>query len=281
MAASALTPAVLERIGRALLLKGEAVFELQVEEGELRLVQAVTWDVSGRENWLYRADFATPSGTYSRTLTSDQVLHPRIGTTSGRPWTGESPLPSAKAALASALESKLLEEVRGPMGHVVPVPHTGSLAGLQADITRLAGKVELVETTSGGYGDAASAPKADWMPRRIGADPPASLIELRRETQASILGAAGCPGSLLLRADGTLAREELRRFVHTTIEPVARTIAGELAAKLDTPGLGFDFSALFASDLSGRARSFASMTKAGMDLTKAAALAGLMVDDDD
>ena len=75
-------------------------------------------------------------------------------------------------------------------------------------------------------------------------------------------------------------RRGARRFAHTTIEPVARTIAGELAAKLDTPGLAFDFSAIWASDLSGRSRSFASMVKAGMDLTQAASLAGLMVDDD-
>ena len=281
MAASALTPDILERIGRALLLRGEAVFEIWVEDGELRLIQAVTWDLSGRDNWLYRADFATPSATYSRTIPADRILHPRIGTTSERPWAGESPLPSATAGLAAGLESKLTEEVKGPVGSVIPVPHTGSLAGLQADITRLGGKVELVETTAGGYGDAASAPKADWMPRRIGANFPTSLVELRREVSAGILAAAGCPGSPLLRADGTLAREELRRFAHTTIEPVARAIAGERAAKLDTPELAFDFSALFASDLSGRARSFASMVKAGMDLTQAAGLAGLLVDDDD
>ena len=281
MATSALTPDILERLGRALLLRGEALFEIIVEDGELRLIQAANWDVSGRDRWMYRADFSTPSGTFSRTIPADRVLHPRIGTTSERPWAGESPLPSATAALAASLESKLTEEVRGPIGSVIPVPHTGSLAGLQADITQLKGKVELVETTAGGYGDAASAPKADWVPRRIGAAPPESLIELRREVSTGILAAAGCPGSLLQRADGTLAREEYRRFLHSTIAPIGRTIAVELADKLDTPDLAFDFMALFASDLSGKSRAFQSMTKAGMDITKAAALAGLMVDDDD
>ena len=65
----------------------------------------------------------------------------------------------------------------------------------------------------------------------------------------------------------------------TTLEPAARTIAGELAVKLDTPGLGFDFSALFASDLSGRSRAFQSMVGGGMEVGKAAGLAGLLVDD--
>ena len=53
-------------------------------------------------------------------------------------------------------------------------------------------------------------------------------------------------------------------------------VAGELADKLDAPGLALNFEALFASDLSGRARAFGSMAKAGMDLGRAAALAGLV-----
>ena len=118
----------------------------------------------------------------------------------------------------------------------------------------------------------------DWLTRRIGANPPESMIGLRKDVQASILAACGCPGSLLERSDGTLAREEMRRFLHSTISPVARVVAGEVAVKLDTPGLAFDFKELFASDLSGRARAFQSMVGGGMDVGKAAALAGLMVE---
>ena len=139
----------------------------------------------------------------------------------------------------------------------------------------------LVESTSGGMGDRLAAPKGDWEQRRIGADPPTSLLQLREDVQASILAACGCPGSLIEKSDGTLSREEYRRFLHSTISPVARIVAAEMAVKLDTPGLAFDFSALFASDLSGRARAFQSMVGGGMEVGKAAALAGLMVDDDD
>ena len=74
----------------------------------------------------------------------------------------------------------------------------------------------------------------------------------------------------------------MRRFLHSTISPVARVVADEMAVKLDTPGLAFDFSALFASDLSGRAQGLSSrMVGGGMEVSKAAALAGLMVDNDD
>ena len=279
-ATAALTPAILARIGRALLLRGEALFELRVEAGRLQLVEAVTWDISGGDDYIYRADFSTPSGTVSRTLPASRVLHPRINTTAARPWQGESPLPRATAALAATLESQLTDEVKGAVGGVIPVP-AGSLEALQKDINRLAGRTVLVETTSGGLGDMAGAPRQDWKRNRIGGDPPSSLIELRREASAGILAAAGCPLSLLERSDGTHAREELRRFAHTTIEPVAQVVAGELADKLAAPGLAFDFGAIWASDLQGRARSFASMVKAGMPLDKAAALAGLLVDDGD
>ena len=282
MATAALTPAVLEAIGRRLLLHGEAVFEITVEDGAVRLVEASNWEIEERGQWLYRADFSTPEGTYNRTLTADRVLHPRIGASSKRPWKGESPIPSATAKLAAGLETKLTQEVDGPVGNVLPLPHKGSVTQLQADIDKLAGRTVLVESTSGAYGgDKDSAPKGDWMARRIGANPPESMIGLRKDVQASILAASGCPGSLLERSDGTLAREEMRRFLHSTISPVSRVVASELAVKLDTPGLAFDFSNLFASDLSGRARAFQSLVGGGMDITKAATLAGLMVDDDD
>ena len=281
MATSALTPAVLEAIGRRLLLHGEAVFEIRVDDGEVELVEAASWEVEERGAWLYRADFSTPEGTYHRVLTADRVLHPRIGTSPKRPWQGESPIPSATAKLAAQLETKLTQEVGGPVGNVLPLPHKGSVTQLQADIDKLAGKTVLVESTAGGFGDKEAAPKMDWQTHRIGANPPTAMIELRKEVQASILAACGCPGSLLQGGIGTIAREEMRRYLHSTIAPVSRVVADEMAFKLDTPNLAFDFSQLFASDLSGRARAFQSMVTAGMDITKAAALAGLMANDDD
>ncbi len=281
MATAALTPPVLEAIGRRLLLHGEALFEITVEDGEVRLIEASNWEIEERGSWLYRASFSTPEGTYHRTLTADRVLHPRIGATPKRPWEGQSPIPSATAALACQLETKLTQEVGGPVGNVLPLPHKNSVEALQQDIDKLAGRTVLVESTAAGYGDKEAAPKMDWQTRRIGADPPSAMIDLRREVQASILAACGCPGSLIERSDGTLSREEMRRYLHSTISPVARVVASELAVKLDTPGLAFDFSNLFASDLAGRARAFQSLVGGGMDISKAAALAGLMVDDDD
>ena len=43
----------------------------------------------------------------------------------------------------------------------------------------------------------------------------------------------------------------------------------------DVPGLRLSFDRLFASDLSGRARAFQSLTGGGMEAERAAELAGL------
>ena len=56
---------------------------------------------------------------------------------------------------------------------------------------------------------------------------------------------------------------------------LAATVEAELAAKLDQP-VRFDFSGLWAHDLAGRASSFKAMVTAGMEVERAAGLAGLM-----
>ena len=54
--------------------------------------------------------------------------------------------------------------------------------------------------------------------------------------------------------------------------------AEELSSKLDRT-ITLNFDRLFAADLSGRARAFQSMVGGGMDVSKAAALAGLMAEE--
>lgn len=55
----------------------------------------------------------------------------------------------------------------------------------------------------------------------------------------------------------------------------ADVFATEASLKLGT-NVTFSFDKLFASDLSGRARAFQSLTGGGMEAAKAAALSGLM-----
>ena len=94
-----------------------------------------------------------------------------------------------------------------------------------------------------------------------------------------MLAACGVPITLLTKSDGTASREAYRRFLHSSVAPVAELVAVELREKLDIPALSLNFDRLFASDLSGRARAFQSMVGGGMEVAKAAALAGLMEPD--
>ena len=62
--------------------------------------------------------------------------------------------------------------------------------------------------------------------------------------------------------------------------PIAQRLALQVGERFDLD-FAMNFDKLFASDLSGRARAFGSMVQGGMDVTKAATLAGLMEQDAD
>ena len=91
-----------------------------------------------------------------------------------------------------------------------------------------------------------------------------------------VLAACGVPPELVSGGDGTSLRESYRRLLHSTIAPLGRIVQAELRAKAH-PGISLSFDSLFAADLSGRARAFQSMVGGGMDVARAAGLAGLMV----
>ena len=89
---------------------------------------------------------------------------------------------------------------------------------------------------------------------------------------------AACLTALWDDSQGTAKREAYRQALHSVIAPLGRIAAAELSAKLETE-IRLDWQELRAGDISGRARAFGSMVKAGLDLEKAAALSGLMVAD--
>ena len=83
------------------------------------------------------------------------------------------------------------------------------------------------------------------------------------------------PPALFIDADGTAQRESMRRYFSLTVEPLAGLLSAELSVKLEVD-ISLGFSGRFAADLSGRARAFQSMINGGLDVAKAAGLAGLM-----
>ena len=292
---AAITPAILASIARSLIRNGESLHLIEVTRQGLRLSPCGSWDIQGGydpASWYVRADLSSPSGG-SRTvfLPHAAFVHCRYSVDPSRPYRGVGPLQWAHltATLAASLELRLGEEAGGSVAHLLPIPADGGddsatdpLAELKADIKAGKGRTLLVETTAAGFGEGRSAaPKKDWMPTRIGADPPPSLPSLRSDAALSVLGACGVPGSLATtqNSDGTAQRESWRRFLHGSVQPLARIVQAELSEKLGLD-VSLSFDTLMASDLSGRARSFASMTKAGMAIERAAALSGLLSEDE-
>lgn len=284
----AVSPLVLSTIGREIVRRGEVLFIIDVDGvAGLRLTPAVSWDVEGGpapETWTYRAQLAGPSHDVERYAPAAGVVHVRAYVEPSAPWRGISPLDAAAstARLLAETETALADESSGPRGYVVTVPQgeddDDALAGLKADIANLKGSTALVETTAAGWGEGrGAAPSQDWKPQRIGGNPPDTMRQLRQDAEACILGATGTPVELIAaRSDGAAVREAWRRYAHAFLTPIGEIVSAEMAEKLDVAGLALDFSALFASDITGRARAFASMVNGGMEIERAAALSGLL-----
>ena len=93
------------------------------------------------------------------------------------------------------------------------------------------------------------------------------------------MAACGLNASMLFsQSDGTMSRESFRQ-AGTAMEAVVRPVAEELSRKLDSE-VHLDLQPLRSSDVQGRARGFAAMVGAGMELERAVALSGLMMADD-
>ena len=283
---AALGPSTLSLIGRSLIRNGEVLFAIEVRAGRVELLPAASWDIHGDadpESWRYRLTLGGPSAlTTLETVPSQGMIHIRYQADIERPWRGVSPLASAAIAgrLSAETMQALADEVSGPRGTLLPTPVDGNdptIATLKADIRKLRGKLALVESTSSGWAadGTQQRPKGDWEARRLGAAPGAPLIEQAALASQEVFAACGIPLSLVAASEGTGQREGFRRLMHATIAPLARIVAEELTRKFEVD-IGLSFDGLFAADLAGRARAFQSLVGGGMDVSKAAALAGLM-----
>ena len=288
MLTAALTPQVLNLIGRELVRRGEAVFNVDVPVdrvgvNSMRLI-LMCRAVFDPEAWLYRLNLAGPSETTTiGHREASGVLHFKWAYEPARPWRGLSPI--AAAALAGRLSAEtakaLADESSGPRGSLLPVPVDGSdptVDALRGDLKNLNGQTALVESMKGGWDKASNSREApaDWIARRLGAAPPAGLVSLHELASREIALACGVPTALLAESPtGTGTREAWRQFLFGTVAPLGKLVADELSRKLDAP-ISLTWADLRASDLAGRARAFQSMVGGGMELGRAAGLAGLM-----
>ena len=131
--ASMLNPGVLVDMVRRVVLQGNAVFMLDIDEsGALGLVPASSFEVGGGfapSSWVYKLELPRPSGApVTRTVPAAGVLHVKVRAPSSRPWQGVSPLAECgltSSALASVEKSLGLDSAP-PSGLLLPTPDGAS-----------------------------------------------------------------------------------------------------------------------------------------------------------
>ena len=264
---------------------------IDVTAGRVRLYRAASWDIEGGPfEQRYRVTIPGPTRQRDFSVPGETILHARVNCSVIAPFKGRSPLETSgfsASALANA-ERQISEELSGSVGRLIPAPldqlakppgDTSSspdpLDELEASLANLKGRSALVPSMSGGWKDTQGGNVGDWRSVRIGADVPASVVELRKDGYMQMLSAAGVPPGIFAAEEATGLREALRQFLHTTISPLARILETEASEKLGVPVV-FDFTALHASDVQGRARAFKSMVDGGMALADAAAASGIL-----
>ena len=262
----AVSPGVLAQVGRDLVRSGDSMHVIRVAgDGMVQLIPASSWNWEGSHDpssWTVRATCYGPSTSTTWNLPASGVVFVRWGGTPGQPYVGTGPLSwaSTTARLQSEAERSLADEAGGPLAQLLAVPQDGGdgeaddpLALLKADIGGARGRALLLETTSAGWDEGrVAAPQRDWSASRLGPMPPDSMATIRKDAFEAVLAACGTPPSLFTDADGTSQREAVRRWHLNTVLPLARLVAHELTAKLETPvELKFD---TYALDMVSRAQ---------------------------
>ena len=279
-----LTPDIMALIGRALIRQGEICLLMDVKNGMVKLWPVSDFDVTGGydpESWRYRVNLPGPDRLMTRPVVmSAGLLHFRYCSDPERPWKGISPITSAALAgkLSAETTAALSDESASDQAQLVPVPNTSpDLTKLRADVKAANADVMFVESQSSGWDEAGGERPGsnDWRAQRLGPNPPESMVKLQAQASREILMACGFSPALFDTSAAAAARESWRQALHGVIAPMARILEAELSEKMEAK-ITLNFANLMASDIMGRARSFQSMVAAGMDITKAAGLSGLM-----
>ncbi|MCY4385398.1 MAG: phage portal protein [Nitrospinae bacterium] len=285
----ALTPDVLNMIGRSLIRKGEIIFGIEIMGGQVKLWPAAFHDVDGEHDpasWRYRLNLAGPDFQHTWNMTpADMVAHFQYARDPETPWRGVGPLQVAQLAgrLSAETAAALADESGGPRGSFMPTVKDGkdpTQAKLRGDVKVAKGSMLFVETMAAALMGGTAPPSGDWMQKRFGAAPPDALVNLLTKAGHEVMAACGLNPSLFTNEGETAAREAWRQALFGTIAPLGRIVETELRRKLDAPDLKLDWKELRASDLQARARSFKSMVDGGKSADEAAALSGLLLDEE-
>ena len=287
----ALTPSVLELVGRELARRGEMLFVPRVLRGRLMLLPtALTYTVTGRggpgdvalELHAIRPGFSSATVT----LPNDAVVHLHYGRSPIRPWEGRAPWQAANLSgtLLEGIERQLGNEAQAASGYIMPLPDTGDEGQtadttdaddprmqMRRDLAARPGRTTFLPTTRAGHGAGPmNAPEHDYQARRFGMDHPQAVGELRRDVERSILASYGLPPVFASHAAaGTSLRESWRIAIALSVAPVAELVQAQLREALDEPRLVLNLERCRAADLATLARAVGSLATAGVPVEAA------------
>ena len=197
----ALGPACLSMIGRSLIRRGEIVFLIKVDGDRVKLLPAASHDIQGDpdpDSWSYRLTVGGPERTLTYpSVPAAGVIHLQYSRDPEHPWRGYGPLQVAQLGgrLSSETVAALADESSGPRGSLLPLPVPGddpTIDLLKADLKKLKGQLATVETQQS-MAPGAAGSNDGWIARRIGADPPAALVQLHEIATREVLSACGVP----------------------------------------------------------------------------------------
>ena len=184
---------------------------------------------------------------------------------------------SATAKTLAGIERSLSYDAAPRGGYILPQPDGGSsntATQIKAALTAGLGAINLVDTTSQGFGQGiTAAPKEDWVQKRFGAMVPEPNIILRDKTSEAILEAYGIPPAMFT-GDGNSLREGRRILFYDTILPTSALIAEELSRKLETP-VTISHNESEYADSQRLGRYLKALVDAGYSLPDASTIVGL------
>ena len=286
MYAKALTPSILELIGRALVRRGDAVFYIDTSDG-LTLLPAQTHSIDGGpmpSSWVYDITLAGPGQLRTmRPVRAEGVLHFRYGCDVETPWRGNAPLGVARGIgdLLSEINTYLKQESAKPRGAFLSTPKDGedpTLDALKADVRTAAGAMLFVETMATVWESGGPPVVKEWQAQNFGPTMGGGMVEAAKMARSEALAALGVNEALFMGADSAALREAWRLALFGLIAPLGNLVQSELKAKLD-PSVGLTWTELRASDLAGRARGFKAMVDGGKSVEEATRIAGLMMEE--
>ena len=175
MYVAALTPQVMELIGRGLVRRGDLVFYLDTSDG-LTLLPAQTHSIAGGpmpSGWVYDVSLAGPGEQKTlRPVPAESVLHFRYGVDIERPWRGNAPLGVARAIgdLVAEATTYLTQESGSPRGSFLSTPKDGAddtIAEMRADVKTAQGAMLFVEGMADNW-ESGGKPSGDWSNKHFG-----------------------------------------------------------------------------------------------------------------